>query len=1077
MYTLRLLGGFALLGPSGEPEQRLSQRRAEAVLAALALSGELGCTRDRLTALLWPESSEQHARHSLRNALHVVRQAVGHDAVLANGDALRLNPVVLVSDVQEVAQHLAAARLAEATELFHGPLLHGFHVDDAPEFERWVEDERARLSRVCAEALESLAKRAQAGGDWEAAAMWWTRATEHDPHNSRFVIELVRCLAATGDRANALLRAEAHRRRLMADLELEPDEAFSREVARIRAEHGVATAKSRLPESAMDAASGADVAAASGDDAVERNAHAAVAPLGSAWPAAGAATSTDGTPPSAPPQSQGDAGTRRRRWITLGVGGAMVLSVTAGFWWLSGDAPQPLDQDVVAVVPFSTTGHPRLESDASDLRDLLIAELLDGPAPRAVESAVSARAWRRAGGDDASRQPRAVDAEIANRTGASLVLRGVVDSVAGGRALTLTLVRLPGRRVVARRTTLLDAPAFGDSDAASRARRLLLEVLAIEAGQPAHRIGELLSHPSEAVRSYLAGVRRAESGLNCREMLAATWRIDSSLVYPGLACLTSAGYQDAQPWRDSVARAVWQRRKLLVHEDAAFADALAGPFFGLADDAEQRIALWNTAAFAAPDWWVPWAVLAKELVNFGPRTTLVDWRPRARSALDRALALTDWTQRGPVEMAFWMGVFDNDSLLARRAVDAGARLGTVEPTYPYTHTSYWFSAPTDWPVFYDAAFGEGASALALDPAAMPRPRVGALSRHLAVLAQGRRGTTVFADSFLTRWDRSWSGKQRLGMNYWIAAYWHARGDYRQWREHWYLDYTSQVQKEHPEYDDIASDAHSLVWNVLHLGAPEDTTFVLGFARMTRVADGDSVPAPPIGQRAVAACWVSQWRLSHGDTTGVTRAIALLRRLEADDRAGRLDGLPGSGRWLICPALLEAQRARVVGRGALEAARALDRLTRPLPLPRRHWWSLFQRSTHDQLRVYSENLDVARLLAAAGDTAAALAAVRRRPQHAAFQLDFFQSPAEHLRLEGRLAAAMADTVGAIAAYEDYLALRPTPPAHPPWRAEWDSVQSELARVKNGVALETDASLRRGGRRPDATSSTPSPPSPR
>jgi hypothetical protein len=61
-------------------------------------------------------------------------------------------------------------------------------------------------------------------------------------------------------------------------------------------------------------------------------------------------------------------------------------------------------------------------------------------------------------------------------------------------------------------------------------------------------------------------------------------------------------------------------------------------------------------------------------------------------------------------------------------------------------------------------------------------------------------------------------------------------------------------------------------------------------------------------------------------------------------------------------------------------------------------------------------------------------------------DFYQIPTQHLRLEGRLAAAMLDTTGAIAAYENYLALRARRPAHPPWGAEWDSVQAELARLK-------------------------------
>ena len=51
--------------------------------------------------------------------------------------------------------------------------------------------------------------------------------------------------------------------------------------------------------------------------------------------------------------------------------------------------------------------------------------------------------------------------------------------------------------------------------------------------------------------------------------------------------------------------------------------------------------------------------------------------------------------------------------------------------------------------------------------------------------------------------------------------------------------------------------------------------------------------------------------------------------------------------------------------------------------------------------------------------------------------------EYLREEGRLAAMIGDTTGSIRAYERYLALREDP--DPPWRAEWEQVQTELAEL--------------------------------
>jgi hypothetical protein len=51
----------------------------------------------------------------------------------------------------------------------------------------------------------------------------------------------------------------------------------------------------------------------------------------------------------------------------------------------------------------------------------------------------------------------------------------------------------------------------------------------------------------------------------------------------------------------------------------------------------------------------------------------------------------------------------------------------------------------------------------------------------------------------------------------------------------------------------------------------------------------------------------------------------------------------------------------------------------------------------------------------------------------------------LREEGRLAAAVGDTAGAIRAYDHYLALRATPSDYEPWRLQRDSVRAELAAL--------------------------------
>jgi DNA-binding SARP family transcriptional activator len=247
-FRLRILGGFALDAPAGAIAPPLPLPRARALLAVLAMCGDLGCTLHRLASLLWPHKDAARARHHLRDSLRAIRRALGPEAVLGVGDVLRLGPAVPSSDVQDFSDAFAAGRLAEAVSAYRGPLLDGLRLEEATPFERWVEDERARLSRECQEALKRLAKRAENEGRWDAAADWWARAVALDPYNSRFVVRRMVALARAGDRANAIREGEAHCKLLKSEMGLEPDAAFLEELERIlRAEVGTAAFFTPMP--------------------------------------------------------------------------------------------------------------------------------------------------------------------------------------------------------------------------------------------------------------------------------------------------------------------------------------------------------------------------------------------------------------------------------------------------------------------------------------------------------------------------------------------------------------------------------------------------------------------------------------------------------------------------------------------------------------------------------------------------------------------------------------------------------------------------------------------------------------
>jgi TolB-like protein/DNA-binding SARP family transcriptional activator/Flp pilus assembly protein TadD len=241
MFRLRLFGGISLEGDSGPLIGRAVQRRRLALLAILALEHPRPVGRDKLTAWLWPENDTERARHLLRDSLYLLRNALGDECLLGAGDELRLNPQRLRCDVWDFEEALARGQPDTAVRVYAGPLLDGFHIGDALDLEHWLDAERERLARACAEALEQLAEEAITQRDTKSAVAWWRRLAAGDPYNSRITLRLMEALAAAGDRAGAIQQARIHATLLEQEFAAEPDPAVSALAERLRTDPAVRT--------------------------------------------------------------------------------------------------------------------------------------------------------------------------------------------------------------------------------------------------------------------------------------------------------------------------------------------------------------------------------------------------------------------------------------------------------------------------------------------------------------------------------------------------------------------------------------------------------------------------------------------------------------------------------------------------------------------------------------------------------------------------------------------------------------------------------------------------------------------
>ena len=235
-FRLQTLGGLALRGPAGDAPAGdfAQQNRRLALLAAVAAAGERGRSRDQLLLFFWPDASQQRARHSLEQTLYLLRRSVDPEVFLGV-NPLRLNPDVISSDVQEFEAAIGAGDLDAAAELYMGPFLEGFYLSDAPEFEQWMEGERARLEALYLKALERLAEAAEGARDHAAAVAWWRKLADADPLSGRYAVGLMRSLASFGDHAAALRHAGRYERLVQQELGTGPGPEIAALAEEIRA--------------------------------------------------------------------------------------------------------------------------------------------------------------------------------------------------------------------------------------------------------------------------------------------------------------------------------------------------------------------------------------------------------------------------------------------------------------------------------------------------------------------------------------------------------------------------------------------------------------------------------------------------------------------------------------------------------------------------------------------------------------------------------------------------------------------------------------------------------------------------
>jgi class 3 adenylate cyclase/DNA-binding SARP family transcriptional activator len=222
---IRVLGELAL-EVGGRQSEGIASHRARSLLGWLAVHPGLH-PRGRVAGEFWPEVLEDSARSSLRTTLATLRRELGNsaaDVVTATRERVGIKPGPEAwIDLQAFERLVSQGELERAAALCRGDLLADLDDD-------WVNEPREHHRHRLLGVLGQLAEEAERSGDLKGALDRTREQVSLDPLSEEAQRELVRRLAATGDRAGALAAYKAYGARLRRDLGLAPS-AGIRELA------------------------------------------------------------------------------------------------------------------------------------------------------------------------------------------------------------------------------------------------------------------------------------------------------------------------------------------------------------------------------------------------------------------------------------------------------------------------------------------------------------------------------------------------------------------------------------------------------------------------------------------------------------------------------------------------------------------------------------------------------------------------------------------------------------------------------------------------------------------------------
>jgi DNA-binding SARP family transcriptional activator len=216
----------------GHRSDRIASHRARSLLGWLAVHPGLH-PRGRVAGVFWPDVLEESARSSLRTTLATLKRELGDPAarvVTTTRESVGIEPCEEIRlDLEAFDELVSRGELEQAVSLCRGDLLADLDDD-------WVNEPREQHRHQLVAVLGRLAEEAERSADLDTALDRTREQVSLDPLSEDAQRNLIRRLAAAGDRAGALGAYQAYAARLRNEMGIAPSAGIRELVVEVRRE-------------------------------------------------------------------------------------------------------------------------------------------------------------------------------------------------------------------------------------------------------------------------------------------------------------------------------------------------------------------------------------------------------------------------------------------------------------------------------------------------------------------------------------------------------------------------------------------------------------------------------------------------------------------------------------------------------------------------------------------------------------------------------------------------------------------------------------------------------------------------